>query len=163
MPQFDFLRFPPQLFWLAVLFFVFVVLMYTVAVPTLRGTIARRQETLDADLGRAAKLKAEIDIVVHAYERALTEARHEAQATLNAAHDKLTAIATERQNAAKAAINREIEAAEARIAAAKTTALGELRGIAIEAASAAASRLLGSGADPDRIAAAVDDSLKRHA
>jgi F-type H+-transporting ATPase subunit b len=163
MPQFDFLKFPPQIFWLVILFFVFVVLMYTVAVPIIRGTLARRQETLDSDLDRATKLKAEIDIVVHAYERALANARHEAAALLNAAHDKLVAISTERQNAAKAAINSQVEAAEARIAAAKTSALGELRGIAIEAATAATVRLLGSSDNADRIAAAVDDSLKRHA
>ena len=75
MPQFDVTWFPPQLFWLAVLFLVLVVLMYLVAVPMVGSTIERRAAQIDQDLERAGKLKAEIDLVIAARDKAIAEAR----------------------------------------------------------------------------------------
>ncbi len=159
MPQFDVTRFPPQLFWLIVLFIVFTVLMYTVAVPTLNRTIARRQSQLDSDLGRAETLKGEIEAAVAAYEKVLAEARHAAARAMADAQTHIETMTMEREHASKLAIDRQIADAESRIDAARQAAMGDLRGIAIDAASAMTQRILGQDADGSLLAGAVDTAL----
>ena len=66
MPQLDATTFPPQLAWLVLTFALMFLLMATVALPRIGKTLARRQGTIDGDLERAAKLKAEIDVVIQA-------------------------------------------------------------------------------------------------
>ena len=163
MPQLDAATFPPQLVWLALSFFALFFLIAKLALPRIGGTLARRQDQINGDLDRAAKLKAEIDVVIQAYERALTEARAQANATVNATKDRLTQIAADRQRQSMATLAEQTKQAEARIEQAKTLALGNIRGIAGDAAKAAAQRLIGEVYDDGRVSAAVDQVMKGHA
>lgn len=163
MPQLDAHTFPPQLAWLALTFLLMFFLMAKVALPGIGRTLARRRERIDGDLDRAAKLKAEIDMVIQAYERALAEARAQANATVNATKDRLAQIAAERQRLSMAALAEQTKKAEARIDQAKHQALGNLRGIAADAAKAAAHRLIGGELDDTRVAAAVEQAMKGRA
>ncbi|MEI9987646.1 MAG: F0F1 ATP synthase subunit B' [Aliidongia sp.] len=163
MPQLDATTFPPQLAWLALTFLVMFFLMAKVALPSIGSTLARRKGQIDGDLERAAKLKAEIDVVIQAYERALAEARTQANATVNATKEKLAQIAAERQHASMAALAEQTKAAEARIEQAKSQALANVRGIAAEAATAAAQRLIGESFDAGRVSAAVEQVMKGRA
>jgi len=163
MPQLDPTSFSPQLIWLAITFVVLFFLMAKVALPRVGAAIERRKDQIDGDLDRATKLKAEIDIVIQAYERALTEARAQANATVNETKDRLAEIASKRQHAAVAALNEKTAAAETRIAKAKAEALANVRMIAAEAARAATSRLIGDEIDDARIGANVDQVMKGRA
>lgn len=163
MPQLDPTSFSPQLIWLAITFVVLFFLMAKVALPRVGAAIDRRKEQIDGDLDRATKLKAEIDIVIQAYERALTEARAQANATVNETKDRLNEIASKRSQAAIAALAEKTAAAETRIAAAKTEALANVRTIAMEAARAATSRLIGDEIDDALIGATVDQVMKGRA
>ena len=160
MPQLDATTFPPQLAWLALSFFVLFFLMAKVALPRVGAAIERRKGQIDGDLDRATKLKAEIDIVIQAYERALTEARAQANATVNETKDRLHEIASKRQAAAIAALAEKTAKAETRIATAKAAALANVRTIALEAARAATSRLIGDEIDEAQIGATVDQVMK---
>ncbi|HLZ66354.1 MAG TPA: F0F1 ATP synthase subunit B' [Aliidongia sp.] len=163
MPQLDPTSFSPQLIWLAITFVVLFFLMAKVALPRVGAAIERRKDQIDGDLDRATKLKAEIDIVIQAYERALTDARAQANATVNETKDRLAAIAAKRQHAAVAALAEKTAAAESRIASAKAEALANVRTIAVEAARAATSRLIGDAVDEARIGATVDQVMKGRA
>ena len=160
MPQLDFKTFPSQLFWLGVIFVVLYLLMARVALPRLGALIAKRKTRIDADLESAAKMKAEADAVMAAYQRALADARNEAQATVKEAIDRFNAEASERQRAAGEKLAAETSAAEGRIAEAKAAALANLRGVAIDVARATARKLTGADVDDARAAAAVDRVMK---
>ena len=163
MPQLDPTSFPPQLAWLVLTFLAMFLLMAKVALPGLGRTLTRRREQIDGDLERAAKLKAEIDVVIQAYERALAEARTQANATVNATKEKLAQIAAERQRKSMAALSEQTKAAEARIEQAKTQALANVRGIAADAARAASERLIGETFEEGRVAAVIDQVMKGRA
>jgi len=108
-------------------------------------------------------MKSEAEAVIAAYEKALADARHQAQLTMKETSDKLAALAAERQRQAGAVIAERTGIAEKRIAAAKTAALADLRGVAIDVARSAAAKLVGSTIDEARAGAAVDAVLKGRA
>jgi F-type H+-transporting ATPase subunit b len=163
MPQLDTTSFPPQLIWLALSFFALFFLMAKLALPKVGIAIDRRRDRIEGDLDRASKLKAEIDVVIQAYERAIAEARTQATATVNATKERLAAIAADRQRQSMAALAEQSKQAEARIEQAKTLALSNVRSIAADAARAATQRLIGDEFDESRVASAVDLVMKARA
>lgn len=160
MPQLDVSSFPTQLVWLVISFVALYVLMATIGLPRLTGIIEARRSRIDGDLDKAAKMKAEAEAVISAYERALAEARSEAQQTLKEATDRLNADAAERQRQVVAELATETAAAERRIAEIKTAALGNVREMAFEAAVAAATKLGSGKIDVGRAAAAVETAMR---
>lgn len=163
MPQLDLSTFPSQLFWLAVIFVLLYLLMSRVALPRVSAMIVARRARIDGDLERAAQMKAEAEAVMAAYERALTDARAQAQATLKEAMDRFGAEAAERQRKAAAALGAETSAAEQRIAEAKVQALAGLRAVAIDVARAATRKLVGVDIDEGSAGAAVDRVMRDRA
>ena len=163
MPQLDPAVFTPQLFWLAVSFFVLFILMKWLAAPQIGRAIEARRRQLDGDLGRAAELKAQAEGVLAAYEKALATARGEAQSLLRQSAERLAAEAAERQRELAASLAAQLDAAEQRIAAGKEQALAEVRGIAVDVAGAVVEKLIGSAPDAARLAAAVEHSVSARA
>ncbi|HLY57219.1 MAG TPA: F0F1 ATP synthase subunit B' [Stellaceae bacterium] len=163
MPQLDPSVFAPQLVWLAITFILLYCLMTWVALPQIGKAIDRRRDQIATDLREAQRMRTESEAVRAAYERALVEARAEAQAMLRETLERLTADANERQREATAKLAKDTEAAEARIAAARTAALGDVRTIAVEVAGATARRLIGGDADEAKVGAAVDAALRERA
>ena len=163
MPQLDFSTFAPQLVWLAITFILLYGLMAWVALPRIGKVIDQRAAQIESDLREAQRLRTESEAVHAAYDRALAEARAEAQAKLRETGARLAAEANERQREAGAKLAQETEAAEARIAAARSTALANVRTIAVEVANATAARLIGSEVDEARVGEAVDAALKERA
>jgi len=161
MPQLDPTTFVPQLFWLAISFIVLYGLMRWLALPRVAAALDARRRQIDGDLSRAAELKIEAEAALAAYQKALSEARAEAQATLRETSEKLAADAAERQRQLAATLGEQIAAAEKRIAAAKEAALGEVRGIAIDVARSVTEKLIGVPADPGPVGAAVDRMLAK--
>jgi F-type H+-transporting ATPase subunit b len=163
MPQLDVTTFAPQLFWLAVSFIVLYVLMTKVALPRVGAAIAERRARIDGDLERAAQMKSDAEAVMAAYEKALGEARAQAQETVRQTSERLAAEAAERQRAAGAKLAEQTAAAEKRIAAAREAALANVRSIAVDVARTAAQRLTGVDIDEARAGAAVDAVMKGRA
>jgi F-type H+-transporting ATPase subunit b len=163
MPQLDVSTFPTQIFWLVVTFAVLYVLMAKLAIPRIEAAVEGRRTRIEGDLDRAGRMKTEAEAVIAAYEKALADARHQAQLTMKETTDRLNAAAAERQKAAAKVIAERTTVAEARIAAAKGAAMENLRGMSIDVARAAAARLVGSEIDEARAGAAVDSVLKGHA
>jgi F-type H+-transporting ATPase subunit b len=163
VPQLDFSTYVPQLFWLAVTFFVLFLLMKAVALPRVGAALDARRNRLDQDLARAAQLKSEAEAVIAAYERALAEARAQAQATVRETTERLEAAAAERQRALASALAERTSAAERDIAAAKERALGEIDGVAVEVAGSLAAKLIGTAPDASKLAAAVGNVVAERA
>src|SRR6185437_17126527 len=97
MPQLDVATFPTQLIWLAISFIVLYLVMQAVGLPRLGDVIAARRARIDGDLEKAAQLKNETETVITAYEKALAEARMQAQITLRETTEQLNAQSAERQ------------------------------------------------------------------
>ncbi|AHC99394.1 F0F1 ATP synthase subunit B' [Leisingera methylohalidivorans] len=159
MPQLDFSTFGNQIFWLVVALVVIYLILSRVALPRIAAVLAERQGTITNDLAAAEDLKAKAVEAENAYNKALADARAEAQrivaetrAEIQAGLDKAIAKADE-QISAKAAES------EKAIAEIKAGALESVKAVATDTAEALVTALGGS-ADADAIAVAVAERTK---
>jgi F-type H+-transporting ATPase subunit b len=158
MPQFNPSGFLPQLFWLAITFITLYFVMARVALPRIAEVLELRAERISDDLDKAAALKAEADQVIAAYERVLAEARAQAANVSRETAASHAAAAAARQAQLGTELGAKIKGAEARIAAARATAMASLTTVAGVAAQAATKRLIGvdiEAAEAERAAAAA--------
>lgn len=163
LPQLNPDSFASQVFWWVVTFGLLFWLMSKVALPRVAEVLEARQEKISNDLEKASALKAEAEGVMQAYEKALTEARGNAQKEIAASVAASDAEAARRNTELGANLAAKTRDAEARIQAAKQEALSNLSSVAAEAALAAAARLSGADLSPEAAAAAVDSVLKERA
>jgi F-type H+-transporting ATPase subunit b len=159
MPQLDISTFTPQLVWLAIWFVALYLLMAKLGLPRIAAVVEARRRRREDDLARAAQMKSEAEAASAAYQKTLSDARAQAQATIKETADRLAAEGAERQRALAAALAEQIAAAERRIAATKDEALAEVRGIAVDVGCAVVEKLTGVTPDMARMTAAVDGSL----
>ncbi len=159
MPQLDPSTFPTQLFWLAVVFVVLLILMARVGLPRVREVVETRAAKIDGDLAAASDARGRSEALLADYEKALAAARAEAQATVRTMMDTMAKDQAQREHALMEQLNVEARTAEARIAVAKTAALANVRQIATEAAEAAAARLVGNPLPAAEVEAAVASVL----
>ncbi len=160
-PPFQPDTFASQLFWLAITFAILYLMASRLVLPRVGGIIEARSKRIEGDLAEAQRLKAEADAANAVYEKALTDARSRAQALANATRERQAAEAERNRKALEQRLNAKLAEAEKAIAATKATAMGNVRGIAIEAASAIVKRLIGAEPSGQVAAAAVTDVLKR--
>ncbi|MBI3516460.1 MAG: F0F1 ATP synthase subunit B' [Proteobacteria bacterium] len=155
MPQLDPSTFPTQLFWLAVVFVVLLIVMARVGLPRVRAVIETRAAKIDGDLAAASDARGHSETLLAEYEKALAAARADAQATVRTMMDAIAKDQTQREHALMEQLTVEARSAEARIAAAKTAALANVRQIATETAEAATARLVGGPLPAAEVEAAV--------
>jgi|SRR5579864_3393576 len=160
MPQLVLPDFAPQLVWLAITFIGLYLVMAKLGLPRVGGIIAARKARIDGDLEKATQMKSEAEAVIAAYDKALAEARMQAQITLRETTEQLNAQSAERQRKVAEELARQTAAAERQIDAAKRAALDGVRQVAIEVARAAALKLTGSEIGDARAATAVDAALR---
>ena len=160
-PPFQKETFASQLIWLALFFIGLYVLMSRVALPRVGGIIAARSATIEKDLAEANRLKQESEAAIAAYEKTLADARSNAQAIGAKKRDELMGEADKRRKTLEDQLNRKLEEAEKTIATTKTAAMGNVRGIAVDAATAIIERLIGQAPSEKAVADAVTDALKR--
>lgn len=160
-PPFNSETFASQLLWFAFAFVLLYVLMSRVALPRVGEIVAARADRIAADLAAAQKLKDETDAAISGYEKTLADARANAQSLAGQTRDKLMAEADQHRKTVEADLNTRLQSAEATIAQTKSQAMGNVRGIATDAANAIVERLLGSKPDSKSLSDAVDQTLKR--
>src|SRR5262249_47157090 len=161
MPQLNFADFAPQLFWLAVTFVLLYLAMSRLALPRVAGVLEGRARKLSDDLAKAEKLKAQADEAMVAYNKALADARGQAQAELQQAAQAIATANAERGAALDKALAEKTRAAEHRIDSAKQAALADIRGIAVDSAVAMVAKLIGSAPSPRQAGAAVDAAIEK--
>ena len=160
MPQLDFGNplMIAQIVWLLIIFGFLYYVLSVYALPRVESVLEARRTRIAADLEAAQAAKSEADAAMAAHREATMKARAEAQAAIADALQQAQAEATARTEELNARLARQIEEAEARIAAARDAAMGALRQVSTETAEALVSRLVG-GADRGRVTAAVDRVL----
>jgi F-type H+-transporting ATPase subunit b len=163
MPQLHFQDFPPQLVWLAITFVVLYLLMSKLALPKIGQVLDARAARIAADLDRATKLKDEAAGVLAAYEKALADARAQAQATIKAVSERMQKDAEAREGVLAKKLAADTEAAEGRIRAARDQAMASLTQVAAEITRAASEKLIGQPVNDAVAQAAVAAAAKERA
>ena len=160
-PPFEKQTFASQIFWLVICFVAIYLLISRIAVPRIGGILDDRAKRIENDFAEAQRDKEESEAALVAYEKALADARSRAQAIGTEIRDKVHAEAEEKRKALEAKLNGQLAEAEKAIAGTKSAAMANVRGIAMDAASAIVERLIGTRAGMLDVAAAVDEALKR--
>ncbi len=159
MPQLDFSTFGNQIFWLLVTLVVIYFVLSRVALPRIAAVLAELQGTITNDIAKAEDLKAQAADAEAAYEKALADARSEAQAIAQATRDDIKAQGQAAQAEADAKIAAQAAESEKAIAEIRASALENVEVVAKDTAEALVSALGGSASKAD-IDAAVTNRLK---
>lgn len=160
-PPFQSETFASQLLWLALAFALLYWLMAKVALPRIGGILHDRSQRLASDLDEAHRSKAEADAAAQAYEASLKEARANAERIAQEARSQLAAESERRRKILEGELNQKLAAAEATIAARRNEAMGNVRAIAAETATAIVERLVGQSPDRAAVEGALDRTLTR--
>ncbi|RAI42979.1 F0F1 ATP synthase subunit B' [Rhodoplanes roseus] len=160
-PPFKAETYASQLFWLALCFVVLYAMVSKIALPRMAGILADRRSRIDGDLAEAVRLKGDADAAVASYEKALADARNRAHTIATETRERLAAESEAHRKSVEAELADKLAAAEKSIAASKTAAMANVRGIAVDATGAIVGRLLGKAPSEAAAAAAVDHVLKR--
>ena len=159
-PPFQKETFASQLVWFLIAFVLLYVIVSKIALPRVGGIIAARQGAIEGDLAEAQRLKDESDTALKAYESELEKARANAISIGADIRDKLNKQADEERKQLDDRMTAKLAEAEKSIAATRTAAMGNVRGIAADAAGAIVQRLTGVAPDAKAVATAVDATLK---
>lgn len=162
MPQLDVTTFAPQIVWLVITFLAMYFLMAKVALPRIAQVLEERQTRIDDNLEKAAALKKEAEAAAAAYESSLAQARSKAQDEVKAVLDAASAAQAKAQEELSAKINKDLEAAEARIAEAKNKALANIKEVSVDVAKATVEKLSGVSVDDAVVEAAVAKAMEQN-
>jgi len=159
MPQLDFSNWGNQIFWLLVTLVVIYFVLSRIALPRIAAVLAERQGTITNDIAAAEELKAKAGEAEQAYNKALADARAQAQGIVAEAKAEIQAeldVATAKADAEIAAKAAESEKAIAEVRA------GAVEAVKVVAADAAAEIVaaMGSTADETSVTAAIEARMK---
>lgn len=159
-PPFQKDTFASQLVSLLIAFVALYLIVSRIALPRVGSVLDERQNAIDGDLAEAQKLKDQSDSALKAYEAELAAARARAQAIGAETRDKLNAQSEAERKTLEDRLAGKLADAEKTIATTRATAMGNVRGIAADAAAAIVQRLTGVVPDSKSVDSAVDASLK---
>ena len=159
-PPFQKEYFASQLVSFAIAFILLYVIVSKFALPRVGGVIESRLGKIEGDIAEAERLKGESDSAMQAYESELATARANAQAIGSDIRDKLNKQADAERKTLEDRLAAKLTEAEKSIAATRATAMGNVRSIATDAASAIVQRLVGAAPDAKAIEQAVAATLK---
>ena len=147
-------------FWVAVAFVVFVVLAWKPLAKMVTAGLDDRSAKIRIDLERAAKLREEAQALLAEYQKKQRDALKEAEGIVAAARAEAERLSAQAAADLEASLKRREQLAMQRIAQAEQQALAEVRGAAVDAAMAAAGKLLAEKLDPSRQDALIDSAIK---
>ena len=159
MPQLNFETWGNQIFWLLLALLAIYFILSRVALPRIGSVLAERQGTISNDIAAAEDLKVKASEAEAAYDKALVDARSEAnrivaEAKADIQTDLDAAIA--KADAEIAAKSAESEKAIAEI---RASAMDNVKAVAKDTAEALVAAL-GGTADSQTVSAAVDNRIK---
>jgi F-type H+-transporting ATPase subunit b len=154
-PPFQSEHYPSQLIWLTISFVLLYVLMSKIALPRIGSIFAERNRLIGDDLAAAERLKEQSNTAHAAYEKALADARSRAQGIAGATREQQAREADAAHKTLEAQLNERLAAAERSIATTRDAAMGHVRTIAADTASAIVERLIGKAPAEQEVAAAL--------
>lgn len=132
-------------FWVGIAFFVFIGILLYMKVPAmLTKALDERAEGIRKELDDARRLREEAQDLLADYQRKQREAETEAQQIIEEARREAEALKAEGERSVKEQLARRARLAEEKIARAEAQALAEVRAAAVDAATAAAERIVKS-------------------
>ncbi len=157
MPQLNFANplTTSQVVWGAIIFALLYVALSRWALPKVGTVLEERRGRIASDLDTARSAKTAADGAVAELTEATRRARAEAQAAIATATQTAKAEAAARAAAANETLDAQLGEAEQRIAASRGAAMGALRQVAGEAATAVVTRLTGHAPDPAQVERSV--------
>jgi len=159
MPQLDFTTFSNQIFWLAVALVAIYLILSRVALPRITAVLAERQGTITNDIAAAEELKAKAVEAENVYNKALADARAEAQRIVAETRAEIQVGLDEAIAKADVEISAKAAESEKAIAEIKAGALDSIKTVANDTAAEVVAAF-GGKTDAKAIAAAVSDRLK---
>jgi F-type H+-transporting ATPase subunit b len=159
MPQLDFSNWGNQIFWLLVTLVVIYFVLSRIALPRIAAVLAERQGTITNDIAAAEELKAKAVEAEEAYNKALADARAEAQRIVAEAKAEIQADLDAATAKADAEIAAKAAESEKAIAEIRAGALESIKAVATDAATEIVSAMGGKD-DAKAVAAAVEARVK---
>ncbi|MEJ6397382.1 F0F1 ATP synthase subunit B' [Yoonia sp. 208BN28-4] len=159
MPQLDFSTFPNQIFWLLVALVVTYFVLSRVALPRIGSVLAERAGTITNDIAAAEELKQKAVDAEAAYDKALADARTEANEIVAAAKADIQKDLDAELAKADAKIAEKTAESEAAIAEIRDGAVASIKQVAKDTAKELVAALGGS-ADAKTVTAAVNARMK---
>jgi len=155
LPQLEFQHWAGQIGYLLILFVVLYVLIAKVFAPRLRKVMDERADTIDTAIAAARSVQTEAAAQVEAARAEVEKARADARATAAAAKARVTEEFNARLAADEAVVGARIAEAEAKIAATRDAAMGNVTTIATDATSAMVERLTGKAPTAAELSATI--------
>jgi F-type H+-transporting ATPase subunit b len=147
-------------FWVAVAFVGFVGLLLYYKVPGMIGkALDERAEAIRKELDEARRLREDAQQLLADYQRKARGAEEEAQAIIVQARREAEVLAAETRQSLKETLERRTRLAEEKIARAEAQAVDEVRAASVDAAVAAAEKVLKERVTPDVGAGLTDQSI----
>ncbi|MCT4372909.1 F0F1 ATP synthase subunit B' [Yangia mangrovi] len=159
MPQLCGEWIPNQIFWLIITLVVIFFVLSRIALPRIASVLAERQGTITNDISAAEELKRQAKDAEAAYEKALADARTEAQAIAQKTRDEIKAKLDAATVEADAKIAEKSAESEKVLAGIRASAVESVEAVAKETAEAIVAAL-GTSADQAAIDAAVANRMK---
>jgi len=160
MPQLDFSSYPPQLIWLAIVFFALYMVLSRLALPSIGGVLEQRRDRIAADLDEAVRLKEESEKALAAYEAALAEAKAKAHAIAQETRDKLNGETERLRSEVEATLSAKTADAEARIDEAKSAAISQIKEVASDTSGSIVTQMIGGRITKAKVTKAINEVLK---
>jgi F-type H+-transporting ATPase subunit b len=147
-------------FWVLVAFVLFMgLLAYYKVFGAIGKALDDRAEAIKRELDEARRLREEAQNLLADYKRKSLEAEEEAKDIIEQAKREAEALAAETRKTLADQIERRSRMAEDKIARAEAQALGEVRATAVDAAMAAAERILKQRLDGPAGGALIEKSI----
>ena len=159
MPQLDFSTFSNQIFWLVVTLFVIYFILSRIALPRIGEALADRAGTISNDLAEAEELKQRALEAEKAYEKALADARAEAQSINVAMRAEIQAQLDVELAKADAQISARTAEAAVALAKIRSTAMVSVNDVA-KATTKEIVAVMGGKADAKIVTSAVNLRMK---
>jgi F-type H+-transporting ATPase subunit b len=159
MPQLDLSTFSNQIFWLVVTMVVLYFVMSRVALPRIAAVLADRRGTITSDIAAAEEYKLKAQQAEQAYNKALADARAEANRIVEAAKAEMQAELDVQIAKADAEISAKSAESERRIREIRDSALEMVTDVSKDVTGDIL-RLFDAKADARSVNAAVSARLK---
>ena len=131
------------MFWLLITCAVGYAVLSRVFIPRMRQGIDTRRERIGDDMAEARRLRDEAEAQAEIARAQMAEGRARAQRTSADAKARAAHEAAERQRELQGELDARLTQAEGRIRVSRDQAMGQVRGIALETASALVEKLSG--------------------
>ena len=159
MQQLDFSTWGNQIFWLVVMVVITYLVVSRIAMPRIAGVLAERQGSINSDIAAAEDLKRQAEEAKAAYDKALAEARIEAQRIVAETQAEIQAELDEARAEADTEIAARAAESEKAIAEIRAGAVESVKTVAKDAANEIVATF-GVKADAKAVTAAVSARMK---